>query len=311
MVCSLGTGLGTKEKLYLSWIAPRGIVAAAVASLFAEQLGAAHIAGGVALRALVFTVIAVTVTLQGLSAGPLATLLGLRRATNRGYVLLGANPLARYLAQRLVASGELVELIDYDTDDCRAAEEMGLKIIHGNGLESRTLARSRIDARSHAIAITSNEGVNLLFAQRVVEDFYGPRVLAAIDPRGIGVNPDMLTSRGIGVLFGRPEDVAGWVSRWRRGRSEIVRRIYGGDVALVLGEIPDGSLLPLLVERHGHLRLFDEHTAIEPGDTVDFIMATERRESGDAWLAAGAWTDALALADSDLAATRASRSPAP
>jgi NhaP-type Na+/H+ or K+/H+ antiporter len=288
-ICTRGTGLGVREKLYLSWIAPRGIVAAAVASLFAEQLGEAGIAGGVALRALVFTVIAVTVTLQGLSAGPLATLLGLRRATNRGYVLLGANPLARYLAGRLAEAGEPVELIDYDVDDCRAAEEMGLKVIHGNGLESRTLIRSRIDARTHAVAVTSNEGVNLLFARRVVDDFYGPRVLAAVDPRGIGVHPEMLKSRGAGVLFGQPYDIAAWISRWRRGRIELQRRRFRGGQPLRFGEVPDGALLPVLVERDGKPRLIDEATSVLAGDVVDFAIATERRELADAWLASGSW----------------------
>ncbi len=293
IICSFGTGLSTKEKLYLSWIAPRGIVAAAVASLFAEQLGAAHIPGGLALRALVFTVIAVTVTLQGLSAGPLATLLRLRRASNRGYVLLGANPLARYIAQRLVQAGEPVELIDYDTDDCHAAEELGLKIIYGNGLESRTLARSRIDTRSHAIAMTGNEGVNLLFAQRIGEDFYGPRVLAAIDPRGTGVNAEMLTSRGIGVLFGRPEDMAAWVSRWRRGHTEITRRRYGGVTAFGLVNVPGDALLLVLVEHSDKLHVVDEKTTIVDGDVVDFVIATEREEVARAWLGAGPWTEVV------------------
>ena len=295
-ICTRGTGLGTREKLYLSWIAPRGIVAAAVASLFAEQLGEAHIPGGVALRALVFTVIAVTVTLQGLSAGLLARLLGLRRVTNRGYVLLGANPLARYIAGRLVEAGEPVELIDYDTDDCRAAEEMGLKVIHGNGLESRTLIRSRVDTRTHAVAVTSNEGVNLLFAQRIVEDFYGPRVLAAIDPRGIGVNPAMLERRGAGVLFSQPQDVAVWISRWRRGRVESQRRTFRGDRPQRFDDLSGGAVLPVFVEHGGKPRLIDETTSVAPGDLVDFIVATERRELADAWFAPGAWGEAEAPA---------------
>jgi len=288
-LCTIGTDLGLREKLYLSWLAPRGIVAAAVASLFSEELHAAHLAGGVALRALVFTVIAVTVTVQGLSAGPLATVLGLRRATKRGYVLLGANPVARYLAGRLAAAGEPVELIDHDTDDCRAAEEMGLKVIHGNGLEDRTLVRSRVDARTHAVAVTNNEGVNLLFAQRVVEDYFGPRVLAAVDPRGIGVHPDMLTSRGVGVLFGHPQDLALWNSRWRRGRVDTERRIYRGERARALVDLPGGALLPLLVEHDGRTALIDEDTSIAPGDIVDFAVAKERHEVASAWVESGAW----------------------
>lgn len=281
-VCSLRTGLDLKQKLYLGWIAPRGIVAAAVASLFAQRLGAAGIAGGTSLQALVFTVIALTVTVQGLSAGPLATALGLRRAANSGYVLLGANPIARYLARRFVAAGEQVELIDHDPDDTRAAEEAGLKVVHGNGLQARTLARARVDGRTHAIALTSDEGVNLLFAERVVGEFYGPRVLVAIDPSGIGVNPDMVQRRGAAILFGRPTDVGAWIARWRRKHVEVISCEYQRDD----GALPaESAALPLIVSRDGQLRVVDETTKLERGDLVDVAIATDRREQVEHWLA--------------------------
>jgi NhaP-type Na+/H+ or K+/H+ antiporter len=288
VVCTLGTGLSVRDKIFLGWVAPRGIVAAAVASLFADQLGEAHIAGGVELRALVFMVIAVTVTLQGLSAGPLARLLGLRRASNHGYVFLGANPLARFLATRLAAAGEPVELIDYDTDDCRAAQEAGLKVISGNGLEARTLARSRVDARTHAVAVTSNEGVNLLFAQHVTEDFFGPRVLVAIEPTGIGVSAEMVKDVGATVLFGRHEDLSAWISRWRHGHVEVVRYVVR-EPRPSYADAPEGVLLVLLVERNDKLSLIDSDVTLAPDDVVDVAIVTERRAQADEWLTAHSW----------------------
>ena len=286
VVCMAGTDLSVRDKLFLGWVAPRGIVAAAVASLFADQLGEAHIAGGVALRALVFMVIAVTVTLQGLSAGPLARLLGLRRASNQGYLFLGANPLARFLATRIASTGEAVELIDYDTDDCRAAQEAGLKVISGNGLEARTLARSRVDARTHAVAVTSNEGVNLLFAQYITEDFFGPHVFVAINPGEVGVSADMVTARGARVLFGRPEDIEAWISRWRRGNVEVARYALEGAEPMSCTGAPDGALLVLLVQRGDKLSLVDRDTAIAPRDIVDVAMFAERRDVATEWLTA-------------------------
>ncbi len=283
--CTLGAGLTTKDKVYLGWIAPRGIVAAAVASLFATQLDEAHIAGGVELRALVFIVIASTVTLQGLSAGPLASLLGLRRATNRGYVFLGANPLAQYLARRLVDAGEPVELIDYDPDDVRTAQEAGLKVISGNALETRTLMRSRVDARTHAVAVTSNEGVNLLFAQQVIEDFEGPRVLISIDPRGIGVSAAMVKDCGARLLFGRPVNVEAWLGRWRRGHVEVIRYLASS----IASEPPESAAIPMLVERAGSLALVDEDTRFASGDVVDVAISTDRRAQATTWLDAVGW----------------------
>ena len=70
--------LDWREKLLVSWVAPRGIVTAAVASLFALQLDAVGVAGAGSLKGLVFLTILMTVGLQGFTAAPLAGLLGLR-----------------------------------------------------------------------------------------------------------------------------------------------------------------------------------------------------------------------------------------
>ncbi|MGH7542214.1 MAG: cation:proton antiporter, partial [Gemmatimonadota bacterium] len=78
-VCTHGTELEWRERVFLAWLAPRGIVAFALSSLFAVEL-TAHGMGeeGEGLRALVFLVIAITVVVEGGPAGAVASLLGLR-----------------------------------------------------------------------------------------------------------------------------------------------------------------------------------------------------------------------------------------
>lgn len=76
-VAGVGLPIGGREKLLLSWIAPRGIVTAAVASLFALRLDEAGVAGASSLKGLVFLTILVTVGLQGFTAPALARRLGL------------------------------------------------------------------------------------------------------------------------------------------------------------------------------------------------------------------------------------------
>jgi len=77
-LCTLGSDLDRGERFFLAWVAPRGIVAAAIASLVAADLERAGLEGGAELRALVFLTIAVTVTLAGFSAGPVGNFLGVR-----------------------------------------------------------------------------------------------------------------------------------------------------------------------------------------------------------------------------------------
>ncbi len=76
-IATMGRELNVKEKIFLAWLAPRGIVTAAVASLFSIRLEQAGILGAGRLQGLVFLTILMTVGIQGLSAKPLANKLGL------------------------------------------------------------------------------------------------------------------------------------------------------------------------------------------------------------------------------------------
>ena len=81
-VATMRTGLELKEKVFLAWLAPRGIVTAAVASLFSIRLEQAGILGAGRLQGLVFLTILMTVGIQGLSAKPLANRLELCQKNN-------------------------------------------------------------------------------------------------------------------------------------------------------------------------------------------------------------------------------------
>ena len=81
-IATMGRDLNLKEKIFLAWLAPRGIVTAAVASLFSIRLEQAGILGAGRLQGLVFLTILMTVGIQGLSAKPLANRLGLGQKNN-------------------------------------------------------------------------------------------------------------------------------------------------------------------------------------------------------------------------------------
>ncbi len=76
-LATIGLPLDIKQRLFLGWLAPRGIVTAAVASLFAIRLEQAGVLGAGRLQGLVFLTILMTVGIQGLTAKPLAEKLGL------------------------------------------------------------------------------------------------------------------------------------------------------------------------------------------------------------------------------------------
>ncbi len=108
-ICTWGSDLEWRQKLFLSWMAPRGIVAASVVSLFAILLTEHGVTGGTALKALVFLTIAMTVMIQGISASVVARLLKLDEGSTT--VIIGDHPLTQSLARLLRAQDQTVRLV--------------------------------------------------------------------------------------------------------------------------------------------------------------------------------------------------------
>ncbi len=100
-ISSIGTGIARNEGLLLAWVAPRGIVAAAVSSLFALRLADLGVPGGEALVSLTFVLIIGTVVLQSATAGWLARALGQSQAGAQGVLIIGANQVSLAIAQAL------------------------------------------------------------------------------------------------------------------------------------------------------------------------------------------------------------------
>ncbi|MFS8907366.1 cation:proton antiporter [Synechococcus sp. B60.1] len=128
-LCTWGSDLNWRQKLFVAWLAPRGIVAASVASLFAILLTERGITGGDALKALVFLTISVTVTVQGLTAAWVARWLGLDQGSST--VIVGNHPLVSQLAQLMSSLNQAVEVLPLPSGS-RLREPAGLAQLNGH-----------------------------------------------------------------------------------------------------------------------------------------------------------------------------------
>lgn len=290
-----GSDLALRERAFLSWLAPRGIVAAAVSSLFAQSLDGAGIDGGSELRALVFLVIAVTVTLQGLSGGLVARLLKVSRGENRGFLILGAGDLGRAIARTLIEAKEEVVLLDTSDFACRAAQDEGLRVLHGSGLDERVLLRAGADGRAGALAVTPNEEVNLLFARNVMDEYRVPRAWVALRKGHLSVTPAMVAEAGGRVLFGAPRSVDFWTLRLERGTARVERWAYVAPDAELetspagLAKAGELEVLPIAVRRRERVRLVDDATEFRKGDVLIAAVFQERRDQAVAWFREHGW----------------------
>ncbi len=296
-LCSRGTGLGWREKMFLAWLAPRGIVAAAIAALFAQTLDEAGMPGGPGLRAMVFLVIVSTVVVQGLPAGLVARLLRVRQSARPASLVVGANALGRLLARLLGEAGNKATLIDIDPDMCRAAEEAGLRVVLGNAVEERTLRRAGIDGAKVIIAVTSNEGINLVCARKAIEDFRVRRAYVGVDCRRAGLSTDAVGEAGARMLFGAPWDLRSWIGLCERGLLTVERwQLRQRKRDKTMRDIRDGGesngsplLLPLLVDRSRRRFVVDDRWTPHSRDEVWVAMATERIAEARARLEASGW----------------------
>ncbi len=279
LLCTRGAGLSRNEQAFLAWLAPRGIVAFAVSSLFAAELAHSGMeAEGNQLRAMVFLVIAVTVVVLGGTGGLMARLLGVRKPSSHGFAVVGANPIGRALARTLRAAraGDApIVLIDTNPTEAGAAESDGFRVVLGNANESRALLKAGVESRRALVALTPNEGVNLLIAKRVGESCPGVSRLVAIDPLTPGVGPEQVDESGASVLFGLGIDYERWAHNFRRDRVEIEPLVFEGIAGLRIPQIDalaDRRLPALaLVHRRGKREQpVSSDTTLKPGDVVWF-----------------------------------------
>jgi NhaP-type Na+/H+ or K+/H+ antiporter len=285
------SALSWRERLFIAWIGPRGIVAAAVASLFAAGLARQGLPGGYELRALVFLVIAATVLCAGLTGGVVASALNLRRPSNYGWVIMGANELGRAVAKLLKESGQEVVLIDSNTDHCRAAEADCTRVICGNGLQSRYLTRAEIDTRKGAVALTPNEEVNYLFLQRVKAEIREIYLYSALQSGSGSLTEEMLDRHSAEVVFGVPVDVDLWTHRFQQRRVFLQKWRYAGGAAPET-EIPAdsaGSFLLAGVFRGSALFPAGRRHRWKRGDEAFFFVFGPDAQKAGEFLSGAGW----------------------
>lgn len=171
---ALRNGYSWQQKALISYVAPRGIVAAAVSSLFAIRLENAGHEGASVVVALTFLVIIATVLLQSFTARSVTRLLGLAEAEPNGFLILGANPVARAVGIALRNAGFRVKLADTSYEDIRAARMAGLEVYYGDPLSSHAEQFLELSGIGRLLAMSRRSRWNTLACMRFKTSF-GPK----------------------------------------------------------------------------------------------------------------------------------------
>ncbi len=172
-----------QERAFLGFIAPRGIVAAAVASVFALKLVELGYASAERLVPLTFLVIVGTVATYGIFTPIVARRLAVATPNPQGLLMIGAAPWVRALAKTLVDQGIRVVLADSNWANVAAARRQGLQTHYMDVLTERALEDLDLSGIGRLLALTPNDEVNALAALHFSDAFDRAR-LFQLPPEG-------------------------------------------------------------------------------------------------------------------------------
>jgi NhaP-type Na+/H+ or K+/H+ antiporter len=277
-LCTFNSTLNWRQKLFLAWVAPRGIVSASVASLFAILLTQKGINGGDSIKALVFLTIMMTVFVEGLSARWVAGWLKITASDTTGAVIIGCNPLTRLIARLFVEAGESVVLIDTDSEACQKATEENLPVVQSSGLDPDALEEAGIHAMGTFMALTSNEEVNLVLAQRAIEEFQPPRVFAAFSRN---TQVEKTNKSKVQQAFIEQFSIKTWNQylsdgQIKLGATVLTEANLSKQQAHLQALIEAGELLPLLVRRDKSLQVLKASEEWLGGDEIVYLLHDPR-----------------------------------
>ena len=171
LVSTWGSDLSLKEKVVLSWIAPRGIVAAAVSALFALKLEQEGYSEANLLVSLTFMVIIGTVVFQSATAGFLAKKLGVANPESKGVLMVGSNPVAVAIAEALNKHGFDCLLSDSHWRYIKEARMKDIKTYYGNVVSEHADQHLDLIGIGKMMAVSMNKDLNVLAATRYKSEF--------------------------------------------------------------------------------------------------------------------------------------------
>ena len=229
-----------RQRAFVAWMAPRGIVAGATASAFSLQLQQQHIRGAEQILPIVFVVIFATVVVYGLTAPVVARLLGVA-GQDRGLVLIvGGDAWARQLAVAIREAGANVRMWVGHGADRDAARAAGIDANQGSMLLDTVSREAELEEVTDAVLATRSDDFNALAAFELREVLgHGHVLRVAPDPDTAHLLP--------------PESDVPLVGSAQTTFDALRARVLGGASILPAATAQDGDLPLVSVSADGRV----------------------------------------------------------
>lgn len=271
LVSLLFSDIPWNERLFLAWIAPRGIVLVAISGLFALRLTDIGYDDGAILVGLSFAVVVTTIVAHGFTIDLVARWLGVKGETRPGVLIVGSTPWSGALANQLAELDIPVTIADSSFQRLASARQRGVPTYHGEILNEATEHNLDLAPFQILIAAADNEAYNALVCSEFAFEIGRDRVYQLgeggdeHDPRAL---PASLTGRalfasGMGVEEVNRDKAEGWVFRRTRLTDQF-------SFENLQARLPDESQFLMVLRKDGQLRFFTHASNPEPssGDVV-------------------------------------------
>ncbi len=279
---SIGSELSWRERLYVGWIFPRGIVAAAVSALFALRLEEMGYAGAENLVPLVFTIIIGTVVIQGLTGRVVARALGIADPEPTGVLVVGANALALTYGEALQKAGHSVLIASTGWDGIREARMKGLPVFYGSPVSSYADRHLNLLGLGNLLAISHRPGINELACVRFRYDFGRQAVYTVRHASESKHEKYQVSGESAGrVLFSGKYSMSELLSKIAAGaRTKSTELTKEFDIAAHRERYPDSIILFVTDDNHKlHFPVEDAELPERPGSIVTALIPGEETDS--------------------------------
>ncbi len=285
LLATARTALPWSERVFAAWLAPRGVVAAAVSGVFAIQLGfladAELRADAERLVPLTFLLIVITVTVYGLTAKPVARRLGVADPEPQGLLIVGAGELERAVAKAVQEEGFAVKLVDNNRENVTAARLDGMRTRHGNILSESLQDELDLSGLGRLLAMTPSDEVNSLAAISFTSVFERAGVFQLPTPqadkkKGQG-GENRPTARR---LFASDATYAALAERVRRGA--VIKKTPltpEFDFAAFRNQYGTRAVVMFIVDKNGELKVRTADDAAEPTSGQKLISLIDVEQS--------------------------------
>lgn len=170
-ISTYNSSLKFNEKLFISWVGPRGIVAAGIASLFGLKLANEGVADAEYITPLVFMIVLGTVLLNATTARFFAKVSGVFLDKSNGILIIGASKASRLIGNYLEQNGRHVVLLDNNQSNISKAKEMGLQAIISNIYSDSLDDNIELNDVGYLIALTGNSDINQYAINKFGKEF--------------------------------------------------------------------------------------------------------------------------------------------